>query len=52
MGSIQGRVTAWRRQLMEQVTELVARGRKRRSDEATNEHELNEQIGRSGRCEC
>ena len=41
-----GQVTAWKKQLMEQVTELFTDGRKRRSDEATNEHELYEQIGR------
>ena len=41
-----GQVTAWKKQLMEQVTELFTDGRKRRSDEAANEHELYEQIGR------
>jgi len=41
-----GQVTAWKKQLMEQVTDLFADGRKRQSAEATNEHELYEQIGR------
>ena len=43
-----GQVTAWKKQLMEQVTELFTDGRKRRSDEAANEHELYEQIGLTG----
>ena len=41
-----GQVTAWKKRLMEQVTGLFADGRKRRSEEAANEHELYEQIGR------
>jgi transposase len=41
-----GQVIEWKKQLMEQVTELFTDGRKRRPDEATNEHELYEQIGR------
>ena len=39
-------VTAWKKQLMGQVAELFADGRKRRPEEAANEHELYEQIGR------
>lgn len=41
-----GQVTAWKKQLMEQVTELFADGRKRQPNEATNERELCEQIRR------
>ena len=41
-----GQVTAWKKQLMTQVTDLFADGRKRRPEEAANEHELYEQIGR------
>jgi putative transposase len=39
-------VTAWKKQLMAQVAELFADGRQRRTDEATDEQELYEQIGR------
>ena len=39
-------VTAWKKQLMAQVTELFADGRQRRADQATDEQELYEQIGR------
>ena len=39
-------VTAWKKQLMAQVAELFADGRQRRPDQATDEHELYEQIGR------
>jgi hypothetical protein len=39
-------VTAWKKQLMAQVAELFADGRQRRADQATNEQELYEQIGR------
>ena len=39
-------VTAWKKQLMAQVAELFADGRQRRADQATDEQELYEQIGR------
>jgi putative transposase len=39
-------VTAWKKQLMAQVAELFADGRQRRPDQATDEQELFEQIGR------
>jgi putative transposase len=39
-------VTAWKKQLMTQVAELFADGRQRRADQATDEQELYEQIGR------
>jgi transposase-like protein len=39
-------VTAWKKQLMAQVAELFADGRQLRSDQATDEQELYEQIGR------
>ena len=38
-------VTAWKKQLMAQVAELFADGR-RRTEQATDEEELYEQIGR------
>ena len=40
------KVTAWKKQLMAQVAELFADGRQRRPDQATDEQELFEQIGR------
>ncbi|NDH94787.1 MAG: IS3 family transposase [Planctomycetia bacterium] len=39
-------VTAWKKQLMAQVAELFADGRQRRAEQATDEQELYEQIGR------
>jgi putative transposase len=39
-------VTAWKKQLMDQVAELFADGRQRRGEQATDEQELYEQIGR------
>ena len=39
-------VTAWKKQLMGQVSELVADGRQRRADQTADEQELYEQIGR------
>jgi transposase len=39
-------VTAWKKQLMAQVAEPFADGRQRRADQATDEQELCEQIGR------
>jgi len=39
-------VTAWKKQLMAQVAELFVDGRQRRGDQATDEQELYEQIGR------
>ena len=39
-------VTAWKKQLMAQVAELFADGRQGRADQATDEQELYEQIGR------
>ena len=39
-------VTAWNKQLMDQLPDLFADGRKRPPVEATNENELFEQIGR------
>ena len=39
-------VTAWKKQLMSQVAELFADGRRRRPDQGTDEQELYEQIGR------
>ncbi|MFM8893523.1 MAG: transposase [Planctomycetia bacterium] len=39
-------VTAWKKQLMAQVAELFADGRQRRTEQATDEEELYEQIGR------
>ncbi len=39
-------VTAWKKQLMGQVSELFVDGRQRRAEEATDEQELYEQIGR------
>lgn len=44
-GANAGRVTAWKKPLMEQLTDLCTDGHKRRSDEVTNEHELYEHIG-------
>ena len=41
-----GQVTAWKKQLMGHVAELFADGRQHRPEEAVNEHELYEQIGR------
>ncbi len=43
---MRAQVTAWKKHLMAQVAELVADGRQRRAEEATDEHELYEQIGR------
>jgi putative transposase len=39
-------VTAWKKQLMAQVADLFADGRQRRAEQATDEQELYEQIGR------
>ena len=39
-------MTAWKKQLFGQVSELFADGRQRRADQAADEHELCEQIGR------
>ena len=39
-------VTAWKKQLMDQLPDLFTDGRKRPPAEATNENELFEQIGR------
>jgi transposase-like protein len=39
-------VKAWKKQLMDQVAELFADGRQRRGEQATDEQELYEQIGR------
>jgi transposase-like protein len=39
-------VTAWKKRLMAQVAKLFADGRQRRADQATDEQELYEQIGR------
>jgi len=39
-------VTAWKKQLLEQASGLFEDGRTRRGEEATNEQELFEQIGR------
>jgi putative transposase len=41
-----GQVTAWKKQLLEGVAELFEDGRSKRTEEATNEEELYEQIGR------
>jgi putative transposase len=41
-----GQVTAWKKQLLEGVAELFEDGRSKRAEEATNEEELYEQIGR------
>jgi len=41
-----GQVTAWKKQLLEGVAELFEDGRGKRDEEATNEQELYEQIGR------
>ena len=41
-----GQVTAWKKQLLEGVAELFGDGRGKRAEEATNEEELYEQIGR------
>ena len=45
-GIYTSQVTAWKKQLMAQVAELFADGRQRRADQATDEQELFEQIGR------
>jgi putative transposase len=39
-------VTAWKKQLLEQAAGLFEDGRQRRDEQAANEHELFEQIGR------
>ena len=39
-------VTAWKKQLLEQVSGLFEDGRQRRDERAANEQELYEQIGR------
>jgi transposase-like protein len=39
-------VTAWKKQLLEQACGLFEDGRTRRDEQATNEQELFEQIGR------
>jgi len=44
--STQAQVTEWKKQLMAQVAEMFADGRQRRADQATDEQELYEQIGR------
>jgi putative transposase len=41
-----GQVAAWKKQLLEGASGLFADGRGRRTEEATNEEELYEQIGR------
>ena len=45
-GIYTNQVTAWKKQLMAEVAELFADGRKRRTAQATDEGELYEQIGR------
>ena len=39
-------MTAWKKQLMGKVAKLFANGRQRRADQATEEQDLYEQIGR------
>lgn len=41
-----GQVTAWKKQLLEGAAELFEDGRRQRAEQATNEEELYEQIGR------
>jgi len=41
-----GQITAWKKQLLEGATELFEDGRGKRTEDATNEEELYEQIGR------
>lgn len=41
-----GQITAWKKQLLEGAAGLFEDGRGKRTDEATNEEELYEQIGR------
>jgi putative transposase len=41
-----GQITAWKKQLLEGAPELFEDGRGKRAEEATNEEELYEQIGR------
>jgi putative transposase len=41
-----GQVTAWKKQLLEGVSGLFEDGRSKQSEEAANEEELFEQIGR------
>lgn len=41
-----GQITAWKKQFLEGAPELFEDGRGKRAEEATNEEELYEQIGR------
>src|SRR5882724_5927176 len=41
-----GQITAWKKQLLEGAPELFEDGRGKRTEDATNEEELYEQIGR------
>jgi putative transposase len=41
-----GQITAWKKQLLEGVAELFDDGRKRATEDAADEEELYEQIGR------
>lgn len=41
-----GQITAWKKQLLEGAPELFEDGRSKRTEDATNEEELYEQIGR------